>query len=74
VFDRPVWPSGGSGCVASIGGTAVSKWLVFDADGVQARASIPREREIRAIGSERIYALERDEYDVEYVRGYRLLR
>ena len=56
-------------------GGEVSDWLVFDADGsLRAHARIPRERVIRAIGRERVYTLERDEYDVEYVRGYRLLR
>jgi hypothetical protein len=52
-----------------------SEWLVFDAAGaLQARVRIPRERQIRAVGRDRIYTLERDENDVEYVRGYQLRR
>ena len=37
-----------------------------------ARASLPRAHELRAVGRTRVYTVERDEYDVEYVRAYPL--
>jgi hypothetical protein len=56
-------------------GAEMSEWLVFRQDGsLQARARIPMTRVIRAVSRERIYTVELDEYDVEYVRGYRRLR
>jgi len=55
--------------------TAASEWLVFGEDGeLRARVRTPHRQEIRAVGRERVYTLERDEYDVEYVRAYQLRR
>jgi len=56
-------------------GAADTEWLVFGADqALCARVHMPHGREIRAVGRERVYTLERDEYDVEYVRAYPVRR
>jgi hypothetical protein len=77
VFDRLVLSPDGELWVRRFDrpGAALSEWLVFDTSGsLRARVAIRRGREILTIGQERIYTLERDEFDVEYVRGYRLSR
>jgi len=77
VFDRLVLGPDGELWVRRFDqpGAEISEWLVFAADGsLRARARIPLEREIRAVSRERVYTVERDEYDVEYVRGYTLHR
>ena len=52
-----------------------SEWLVFGEDGeLGARVRTPHEREIRAVGRDRVYTVELDEYDVEYVQAYPLRR
>jgi hypothetical protein len=54
---------------------ADAEWLIFDREGaLRARLRIPWQRDIRALGRDRVYTLERDEYDVEHVRGYVLRR
>ncbi|NJD11641.1 MAG: 6-bladed beta-propeller, partial [Gemmatimonadetes bacterium] len=52
-----------------------SEWLGVGRDGaLAARVRLPYAHEIRAVGGDRVYTVERDEYDVEYVRGYTLRR
>ena len=77
VFDRLVLAPGGELWVRRFDqpGAVMSEWLVFDADGaLRARVGILREREIRAIGRGRLYTLERDADDIEYVLAYPFVR
>lgn len=56
-------------------GAASREWLIFD-EGTSpaARVVVPAAIDIRAIGKERVYALMRDDLDVEYVRAFPLKR
>lgn len=56
-------------------GAATREWLVFE-EGTSpaARVVVPTAIDIRAIGKDRVYALMRDDMDVEYVRAFPLRR
>jgi len=52
-----------------------SEWRVFDPEGrLTATANIPRGHRIFDIGEDYVLALGRDEFDVEYIRLFRLTR
>ncbi|MFC1574493.1 hypothetical protein ACFL3Z_00240 [Gemmatimonadota bacterium] len=58
-----------------IPGEETPVWSVFDRDGVRlARVILPRSVQVLEIGSDHLIGLIRDEYEVEYVRLFRLRR
>lgn len=56
-------------------GEAVSEWWILDADGAPlARALTPVALQIRHIGEDSVWGVEKDELDIDYIVRYRLVK
>lgn len=56
-------------------GEAFSEWWILDPDGVPlARALTPADLRVRHIGADFVWGTEQDEFDVDYIVRYRLVK